>query len=355
MSTESIPARAYSILDRLTAIAGLNDCWPFSSTAKLPRIWVCNRAYYPRRLAYQRAYGPVPLGFHVQDTCGDRKCCNPQHLYAARPRETIDLNLSSRFFEKVDKTEGCWNWVGATTPDGYGILRYAGKQHRAHRVAWFLETRAWPPVEPSNIMLCHSCNNPSCVRVDPEHVYLGTGLTNAQDRELAGTVPRGETHGSRTKPESVKKGEKNGRAELSTAEVQTIRATANFYRGQRGLIPALARYYQMDPTTIGDIINRLLWRDLPDDPLAEPLPPAAVSRVPVDGENSAACKLSDRQVREIRYLYHQAGGRHGSLSRLSRRYPLRTSQLQRIAKRQTRTEVPDEFDKLPPLEPLFPA
>lgn len=70
-----------------------DECWPFQSKAKQPRVWYNNKAYYPRVIAYVTTNGPVPPGMRVQDCCGNRHCCNPAHLYAARPREfTKDIN-----------------------------------------------------------------------------------------------------------------------------------------------------------------------------------------------------------------------------------------------------------------------
>lgn len=44
-------------------------------------------------------------------------------------------DIGNRFWEKVEKTQGCWNWSGAKT-DGYGRVEVDSKMMRAHRYAY---------------------------------------------------------------------------------------------------------------------------------------------------------------------------------------------------------------------------
>ena len=37
--------------------------------------------YQAHRLAYELARGPIPPGLFVRHTCGNRQCCQPEHLY----------------------------------------------------------------------------------------------------------------------------------------------------------------------------------------------------------------------------------------------------------------------------------
>ena len=41
----------------------------------------------------------------------------------------------ARFLAKVQKTEKCWHWTGATSKAGYGHLR-SREKHTTHRVAF---------------------------------------------------------------------------------------------------------------------------------------------------------------------------------------------------------------------------
>lgn len=99
--------------------------------------------------------------------------------------------LAERFWEKVRKSDGCWEWTGSRNAAGYGKLSEgaAGSPRlRAHRVSWEL---ANGPV-PAGLWVLHRCDNPPCVR--PDHLWLGTRLDNMQDCARKGRI---NTHAAR--------------------------------------------------------------------------------------------------------------------------------------------------------------
>jgi hypothetical protein len=96
--------------------------------------------------------------------------------------------LEKRFWSRVEITEGCWLWMGWRDDDGYGFIWVNGRNERAHRVA--LRLILGKEIDAENV--CHTCDNPPCVR--PDHLYEGTVLSNARDREQRG---RGRWNGTR--------------------------------------------------------------------------------------------------------------------------------------------------------------
>lgn len=54
-------------------------------------IYFDGRLVKPHRKVYERFYGPIPKGFHIDHVkargCRSRRCCNPLHLEAVTPRE----------------------------------------------------------------------------------------------------------------------------------------------------------------------------------------------------------------------------------------------------------------------------
>lgn len=84
--------------------------------------------------------------------------------------------IDERFWDHVEKSDGCWIWTAYRDKDGYGTFalnRYQPIQ--AHRFAWFLANGS----DPGAFMVCHKCDNPPCVR--PDHLFLGDSFANQRD------------------------------------------------------------------------------------------------------------------------------------------------------------------------------
>ncbi len=74
----------------------------------------------------------------------------------------------------------CWQWMRCLSPKGYGKIFDRGKHKRAHRISWEIYHG---PI-PSNLLVCHTCDNPSCV--NPNHLFLGTQKDNRVDCSTKG-------------------------------------------------------------------------------------------------------------------------------------------------------------------------
>ena len=85
--------------------------------------------------------------------------------------------LSVRFWEKVNKTENCWEWVGAKSVDGYGRMTIDDKGINAHRIAY-----EWLVGEiPKGLVIDHLCRVRCCV--NPAHMRITTHLENIRAGE----------------------------------------------------------------------------------------------------------------------------------------------------------------------------
>lgn len=88
---------------------------------------------------------------------------------------------AARLAAKLVATEsGCHEWQGARNQHGYGNIVVGGLMSRTHRVAWQL---ANGPI-PAGMHVLHHCDNPPCC--NPEHLFLGTPKTNAEDKTAKG-------------------------------------------------------------------------------------------------------------------------------------------------------------------------
>lgn len=100
--------------------------------------------------------------------------------------------IKNRFWSKVDRSGGCWNWMASLDGNGYGqIIGASSRPVRAHRVAWELTNG----LIPTGLHCLHRCDNARCVR--PSHLFLGTHKDNMTDKEIKGrgNQPRGELNG----------------------------------------------------------------------------------------------------------------------------------------------------------------
>lgn len=95
-----------------------------------------------------------------------------------------DLSLHKRFWSKVDSEDwanGCWVWIGAVDPAGYGRFSDLKRDSArlAHQWSWYF---AGGDKLTKGFELDHVCLNRSCVR--PDHLRI---TTKKQQREnLAG-------------------------------------------------------------------------------------------------------------------------------------------------------------------------
>lgn len=84
-----------------------------------------------------------------------------------------------RVLEKVEKLPGgCWRFTGATNEHGYGIIRNAGRNTRAHIVTWTAKNGPVPEgKELDHFRFPKTCIGPACC--NPRHVRPETHRVNS--------------------------------------------------------------------------------------------------------------------------------------------------------------------------------
>ena len=78
-----------------------------------------------------------------------------------------------RFEQKYEVLDtGCWQWIGAMRPNGYGAFWYEGRVQQAHRAAYLMHRGEFDRA----LDLDHLCRNRGCV--NPAHVEPVTRSEN---------------------------------------------------------------------------------------------------------------------------------------------------------------------------------
>ena len=146
--------------------------------------------------------------------------------------------IGDRFWSKVATCDSskCWPWLAAVTDRGYGRFKLNGKTHRAHRISLRLSGLDVP----DDMVVCHHCDNPSCV--NPNHLFISDALGNQADCTAKG---RGRT------------GERNGQSKLRAVDVIKIRKllpTKNEHK--------IAEMFGVSISAIQKIKHRRTWRSI---------------------------------------------------------------------------------------------
>ena len=141
---------------------------------------------------------------------------------------------------EVNEDTGCREWKGSAYSEGYGKIKVGGKTNRAHKISY--EQYVGPV--PRGLLVCHTCDNPSCV--NPEHLFLGTHQDNRADMLRKGR-------------QSCPRGEKHGNSKLTASLVRQIRS---LYEDRCHTQKEIATAFGIHQTTVSELILRKKWRHL---------------------------------------------------------------------------------------------
>jgi hypothetical protein len=77
-----------------------------------------------------------------------------------------------RFWERFDKTDGCWIWKKPPSGEGYCQFYHNYKKYSAHRLSYFLAKGKIP----KDYHIDHLCRVRNCV--NPDHLEAVTYIEN---------------------------------------------------------------------------------------------------------------------------------------------------------------------------------
>lgn len=110
-----------------------SGCWEWQGGKDqygFGRIIVFGRSKYAHRVAYRLAVAPVPDEFYVLQSCGNRACCKPNHLYLGTWQDVIAKRDKAKH-----KTEG------TATPKSEHALPYTKEELLCMNRANFIKRR----------------------------------------------------------------------------------------------------------------------------------------------------------------------------------------------------------------------
>lgn len=167
--------------------------------------------------------------------------------------EVTNVTTGSRFWSRVSKNGSCWIWRGGRS-SGYGAFKLNGRRESSHRVAYKLSFGQIP----SKACVLHSCDNRLCV--NPQHLFLGTLADNVRDMVRKGRHRWGvgRNHGTKTHPERIPTGERNGVAKLKASTAISVRE-----RHEAGEdCASIARSLGVSYNAVHSIVRRKTWKHL---------------------------------------------------------------------------------------------
>lgn len=126
---------------------------------------------------------------------------------------------------------GCIEWQRKLDKNGYGrllvIVDGVKKTMKAHRLSYEHHNGKIP----DGMMVCHSCDNPSCI--NPQHLFVGTASDNNQDMMSKGRHRPGRRS---------LRGERNGNAKLSWEDVESVRKRVSSGETRRSVAKSLGMH-----------------------------------------------------------------------------------------------------------------
>ena len=204
----------------------LNDAQPQDKIAPLVAIG----AFAPRRHSATRVSG------RLEDAM-------PRGVFTRTP-----IPLAKRFWKKVQKGPGCWTWTGSNIR-GYGRLMDDDKKVKmATHIAWSMKHGP----APKGIFVCHHCDNPACVKTEPDakypsgHLFLGTHADNMRDA---------------SKKQRFNKSRPWIWGELSAKSKLTDEQVAHAFTSPR-TGQSIAEEYGVEKSAIYSIRNGMTWRHI---------------------------------------------------------------------------------------------
>ena len=68
-------------------------CWKWTgapTSEGYGTMWIAGKFLFAHRLSYEKSYGPIAEGMHIDHICHNRTCVNPDHLRAVSQKQNME-------------------------------------------------------------------------------------------------------------------------------------------------------------------------------------------------------------------------------------------------------------------------
>ena len=146
------------------------------------------------------------------------------------------------FWKRINRNreEKCWEFNGHRSWQGYGKIKFQGRNLLAHRLAWELTYGRIPKGK----LVCNHCDNSSCC--NPKQLFLGTNADNMRDMKNKG------------RRKNINTGENNGRSKLTSKQIVKIR---KMYNSGKYLQREIGDKFNVTQVMIGYIVRKDNWKN----------------------------------------------------------------------------------------------
>ena len=147
-----------------------------------------------------------------------------------------------RYVIRSEDPEACWDWIGATDRQGYGVLHAQAnfERRRSIRTINIVSYEKYIGAIPIGLFVLHKCDNPRCS--NPRHLFLGTQQQNMADMVRKGRSARHERH---------------SQAKITMAEAREIRRLSTECRSYR----SIGRMFDISHGTVKAIVQNKTWKE----------------------------------------------------------------------------------------------
>jgi hypothetical protein len=156
----------------------------------------------------------------------------------------INFEVVNRFYQNCmrGKENEHWLWTAGSTYNGYGCFTIKKIKYLAHRVSYL----HFNNLKKIDLLILHKpeCNTKICC--NPNHLYAGDQQDNINDQLQLGTFIGYNMIG-----------EAYYKTNFTEADIIKIRSEYNYYKITYA---QLGKRYNVDPTTIRDIIKHKTWK-----------------------------------------------------------------------------------------------